>query len=422
MKSLSSVLSILLLVTTIHAQEPNKISNDSIKQLYQQKIKTEQQQLRKTQAVARVEFLAKLDSLNPDSVTELKINKMGLIHLPDLTRFHRLKKIDASGNNIKHFNRRFFKSDSLKTVILSDNPIKRVCFPASSKIENVVINQCHLKRLPRSIRKLKELKTLECTYNNIKHIPPYIKRFKNLNEANFNFNRIKFNGRVPIRLANVERVLLAGNNLSTLPENIGYMTGAKKLNLADNCLSLLPASFGKMDSLQTVIFYKNNFTTIPEVIFKLNGLIELDFYYNNISNISEKIGNLSNLKRIYLSFNKLGSLPKSMKHLSRLKFLYIHHNQLKILSGWLTSLPNLTILDAGFNQLISIPDLSLIKPLEEVDIQHNNLEDIPWKLIAKPELKRLYLRDNPFIEDEDKTILKKQIQQKASRQATIYFY
>jgi len=417
------VLWMLFLSTGAMAQGNTKqMRNDSLLLIKQKQIKSWEQERLKRQAQARVEFLEKLATLNPDSVTELKMRNLGLNKLPDLSRFYRLRKIDASGNNIKRFNKKFFKPDSLEIVVLSDNPIKHICFPAHSSLKNVVIDNGNLKRIPRSTRKLKQLKTLECTNNSIRHIPRYIKRFKQLHEVNLNFNRVKFNRRAAIRLAKIERVLLAGNKLEALPDNINIMTGLKRLNLADNNLSSLPVSFGALDSLETIIFYKNRFTTIPDVVFNLKQLVELDFYYNQIDSVSEKIGILTGLKRIYLSFNKLESLPGSMKNLNRLKFLYIHHNQLKFLPEWIATLPNLTILDAGFNQLIAIPDLSLITPLEEVDVQHNNLEDIPWKLISKPGIKRLYLRDNPFIEEEDKADLKKQIRKKATPKADIYLY
>jgi len=407
---------------TIAQGNRNQINNDTLLRIKQKQIEIWEQERLKKQTNSRTEFLSKLAGLDPDSVTELEMNNLGLTWLPDLSRFYRLRKINASGNNIKRFNKKFFKPDSLKTVVLSDNPVRSIRFPAHSSIENVVIDNCNLKRVPRSTRKLKQLKTLECTNNNIRHIPWYIKRLKQLNEVNLNFNRVKFNRRATMRLAEVERVLLAGNNLNTLPDNINIMSGLKRLNLADNRLSSLPVSFGELDSLETIIFYKNRFTTIPDVVFNLNQLIELDFYYNQINSVSEKIGTLTGLKRIYLSFNKLESLPGSMKNLNRLKFLYIHHNRLKFLPDWLATLPNLTILDAGFNQLISIPDLSIILPLEEVDVQHNNLEDIPWKLISKPGIKRLYLRDNPFIEEEGKEMLKNQIKEKAAPGADIYLY
>jgi len=110
-----------------------------------------------------------------------------------------------------------------------------------------------------------------------------------------------------------------------------------------------------------------------------------------------------------------------MSSLKNLKFLYVHHNKLSILPAWITALPGLTILDAGYNQLISIPDLSMILSLEEVDLQNNNLEDIPWKLLNMPGLKRVFLRENPFIKDsEDLEQLMKLVKDQAAKGVHIY--
>lgn len=414
---------VLFMTMNVNAQHAiPKSNNDSLLRVKQEQVDRWEQERLKKQANSRAEFFQKLAGLNPDSVTELSMNNLGLTLLPDLSRFYRLKRIDASGNNIKHFRKRDFRNDSLETIVLSENPVKSICFPANSSIKYLVINQCNLKRIPRSTRKLKHLKTLECSNNRIKRIPRYVRHLNALYEVNVNFNRVNFNRYAARRLAKIEKVLLAGNHLSSLPDNINVMTSLRRLNLADNNLSTLPVSFGQLDSLETIIFYKNRFTAVPDVIFNLKALVEMDFYYNHLDSVSEKIGTLTRLKRIYLSFNNLESLPESMKNLDQLKFLYVHHNRLTILPQWLTTLPNLTILDAGFNQLISVPDLSVITLLEEVDIQHNNLEDLPWKLISKPGIKRLYLRDNPFIEEEDKAALKKQISEKASPGADVYLY
>ena len=427
MKNIFSVILLLLLPSLVLIAQNQPLPGnknalpDSVKIKYQKQLAAWEAERKKRETEAREAFLAELKIMNPDSVTRLNMKNLGLTELPDLSKFYRLKKIDASGNHIKHFKKQSFKSDSLSIVVLSGNPVKRICFPSGTHIKKLAMDNCNLKRIPCSIRKLKELHSLVLSKNQIRQVRSYVKRMEKLDELNLNFNRIEFNNKTVRRAGQIRRVLFAGNNISTLPDNIDVMTGVRSLNLADNNLSEVPDSFGRLDSLQTIIFYKNRFHQIPTVIFELSNLKELDFYYNNLRSVPDKFDRLPNLTRIYLSFNKLTNLPETMGSLKKLKSLYVHHNQLTTIPQWVTGLPNLTVLDAGFNQLISVPDLSIIKPLEEVDLQSNNLEDIPWPLLKKTGLRRIFLRNNVFIKDgEDMIKLKKLVKERAARGVNIY--
>ena len=78
-----------------------------------------------------------------------------------------------------------------------------------------------------------------------------------LNHANF-----KISNRAIKRLQNITQLQLAGNNLTSLPENFGKLTNLKNLNLAENKLNNLPPQIEKLENLEHLIFYKNNFTEI----------------------------------------------------------------------------------------------------------------------------------------------------------------
>jgi len=54
-------------------------------------------------------------------------------------------------------------------------------------------------------------------------------------------------------------------------------------------------------------------------------------------------------------------------------------------------------LGLGYNHLFFVPDLSGLKALKEVDLQHNNLSHFPWKLAESSTVQILILRNNPFV-------------------------
>ena len=345
----------------------------------------------------RKQFHDLLQKVNRDSAFALNMAQCYFSKMPDIAAFRHIKSIRASFNNIKRVPAGQLKSDSLHKVIFSFNQLKKIRFPKNASITSVVLDRNKFKRIPRSLRRLKNLKTLDINHNHIKRVPRFLRKMDSLQEINLSFNRIKFNTRAVKNLARVKRILLAGENLTKLPENIGELKAVRKLNFAKNHLSSVPQTFGNLDSLETLIFYKNDFDSIPAPVFRLHHLVELDFYYNNLSGIPEAIGRLKNLKQLFLSFNRIEVLPDSMQQLKQLHYLYIHHNRLRIIPAWIKDFRRLQRLGFGFNQLLFVPGLSGIKSLREVDLQHNNMSIFPWKLAMKPDLNILILRNNPFI-------------------------
>jgi Leucine-rich repeat (LRR) protein len=159
-----------------------------------------------------------------------------------------------------------------------------------------------------------------------------------------------------------------------------------------------------LQNLESILFYKNNFDTIPADIFELASLTELDFYYNSIEEIPAEIDRLEKLKMLYISYNQISVIPESLKDISSLQKLYIHHNQLIGLPPWIVNFKNLEILDVGYNKLAVLPDFSPAISLTEVDVQSNNLSEVPWSILNLPKLDRVFLKDNPFELSEEESI------------------
>ena len=59
-------------------------------------------------------------------------------------------------------------------------------------------------------------------------------------------------------------------------------------------------------------------------------------------------------------------------------------------------------LGIGYNKLISMPDMSEMPYLIELNCEGNLLEEFPWKLFFKPNMQMLIVRDNLFeLSDEE---------------------
>ena len=293
-------------------------------------------------------------------------------------------------------------SDTLTVFELNQTKIHRLDIPKDNQIEVLSLTNCGLDKIPSSIKHCKHLHRLNLEGNQIKHIPRWLSSLDSLEEINLNFNKLNLKRRDIRRLAKVEDVLLAGNGIKSLPNNIGILS-CESLNLSKNQLSSLPKSFAKLKQARYLIFYDNAFETIPEELAGFKNLKHLDFYKNKITEIPEFVGNMDNLQQLFLSFNQIDKIPDTLRNLKRLKYFYIHHNELHFIPEWITKMDSIERFGVGYNHLLDLPDLSKMKALYEFDAEHNLLERFPWELVEKPEMEILILRENEFVlSDEEK--------------------
>ena len=280
--------------------------------------------------------------------------------------------------------------------------IHRLDVPENNNIEVLSLTNCGLDRIPSDIKHCKHLRRLNLEGNQIKHVPRWLTSLDSLEEINLNFNKLNLKRRDIRRLSKVEDVLLAGNGIKKLPDNVGCMR-CESLNLSKNQLSTLPKSFAEMKQVKYLIFYDNRFETIPEELAGFKDLKHLDFYKNNIKEIPDFIGDMDNLQQLFLSFNQIEEIPDTLRNLKRLKYFYIHHNELHFLPEWITEMDSIERFGVGYNHLLDLPDLSKMKSLYDFDCEHNLLERFPWELVEKPDMEIIILRDNDFnLSDEEK--------------------
>jgi Leucine-rich repeat (LRR) protein len=71
---------------------------------------------------------------------------------------------------------------------------------------------------------------------------------------------------------------------------------------------------------------------------------------------------------------------------------------------WLSENQHLEMLDLGYNKIVAFPDFSKAVSLTEVDVQSNFLSILPWSLLELPNLKVIYIKDNPFLLEESAAV------------------
>jgi len=135
-------------------------------------------------------------------------------------------------------------------------------------------------------------------------------------------------------------------------------------------------------------------------------ICSIDFYKNHIKEIPDFIGNYENLHYLYLSYNEIEAIPDTLRNLKNLNYFYIHHNKILTIPDWIVEMDSLERLGVGYNKLISMPDMSEMPALIELNCEGNFLEEFPWKLVEKPGMQFLIVRDNLFeLSEEEVEIL-----------------
>ncbi|CAL4093297.1 unnamed protein product, partial [Meganyctiphanes norvegica] len=92
---------------------------------------------------------------------------------------------------------------------------------------------------------------------------------------------------------------LGGNQLETVPEELGELQQLGSLTLCDNRLKRLPRAISSLSRLRSLLLHKNNLCCLPLEIVKLRGLMELSLRDNPL--VTRFLDTLSCRKVMYNS-------------------------------------------------------------------------------------------------------------------------
>ena len=191
------------------------------------------------------------------------------------------------------------------------------------------------------------------------------------------------NGSIPETITDItalETLYLQTNQLSgNIPENIGNLSNLHSLMLAENSLTgSIPVSIGDLINLEYLELDANQIDgSIPGSICNLANLNVLSLGQNSITgSIPGNIGDLVALEMLRLEANQIsGQLPQSISNLTNLSAFILGGNQfVGEVPDVFNSMSNLENISLEYNRFTSLPNLSNIQSLSELQVSSNNLQ------------------------------------------------
>lgn len=189
------------------------------------------------------------------------------------------------------------------------------------------------------------------------------------------------------------KLILAGNVLQELSEEIQHLPALVVLDVHDNKLSSLPAAMGALADLSKLIVSHNNLSTVQPTVTTLTNLKQLKLDHNSLCELPNGMGQLVHVEELDVSHNQLTSLPVSIGEMKVLKTFSASDNQLACIPDSLGQLRELKTLTLHHNKLTEFPSLSTALRLEVLELQYNRLTTIP-QILPGPSLVQLHLGFN----------------------------
>ena len=163
-----------------------------------------------------------------------------------------------------------------------------------------------------------------------KEITRRIEDYRNSESGSLNLSNLNMT-ELPDEIAELKNLIsldVSYNHLRTIPDWICFHRSLIKINLRGNSINTLPDSFAELKKLRFLDIGINGFKSvefekISECLKKLELLEHLDLEAVNIKTLPYWIGDFPNLEFLNLRYCELNTLPDTIKKLVNLKTFYL---------------------------------------------------------------------------------------------------
>lgn len=362
-----------------------------------------------------------------NNIVELDLTGNSLSALPQsLYEYKQLQKLHLQGNYISTLNDKFVTFENITYLNLSNMPLMnwKTSFDAIIKLKQLKvlkISNNELIELPAKLGALTNLTELHADGNKLQSLPESIGQLSQLVLLNLNTSKSGQTrnqiGKFPAsfgKLTNLEYLYMNGTYMLSLPNGLEKMNKLKILHI-DWCGLTSLNELKNCKQLEELHASHNYFDRIPDWIGNLTALrvLRLDgnFFPNkpipHIRICPAGIGNLENLEVLSLNDQMLDKLPDEIGNLKKLKTLNLRNNKLETLPPTLAQCSSLETLDLKANLLTSLPDLNALSNLQDLNLSFNpdlNIDKYAEMFSKLSSLKKLDLSYNNLSNHTLKTI------------------
>ncbi|XP_004679169.1 PREDICTED: leucine-rich repeat-containing protein 40 [Condylura cristata] len=359
------------------------------------------------------------------SLMRLNLSSNQLKSLPaEISRLKKLKQLDCNTNLLETIPPELAGMESLELLYLRRNKLRFLPeFPSCKLLKELHVGENQIEILgAEHLKHLNSILVLDLRDNKLKSVPDEISLLESLERLDLSNNDISS---LPFSLGNLHLKFLAleGNPLRTIRREIlnkGTQEVLKYLqskikddgpnqsdSVIDTAMTLPSESRVNVHAIITLklLDYSDKQTTlIPDEVFdavKSNVITSINFSKNQLCEIPKRIVELKDMvSDVNLSFNKLPSLSVELCMLQKLTFLDLRNNFLNSLPEEMGSLMKLQTINLSFNRFKILPEvLYHIRTLETILISNNQVGSVnPEKMKTMENLITLDLQNNDLLQ------------------------
>jgi internalin A len=243
--------------------------------------------------------------------------------------------------------------------------------------------------------KSRRFRSLNLSGQQLSTLPSEIGELQSLEKLDLSNNELTDLPAELYTLERLKRLNLAENHLSQLSLDLGQLQALEGLDLSGNHLTGLPSEIGRLTSLKHLFVNRNRVTALPSEIGRLRALNTLFLSTNRLTKLPSTVSQLLRLRRLILSNNQLSALPADLGRLDSLESLDLSNNHLTSLPAEIGQLAKLTTLSVSGNRLITLPvEIGSLSAMETLDLSGNGLVQLPRSIAQLEVLNSLDLRSN----------------------------